>query len=268
MSQGGGFFAGSQGGSPGGKKQSNHSHRPVTIRQLLEAYQPHPDAEFKIDDVDIEHVTFVGNITNMVTSSTNASCSIEDGTGSIDVRMWIDSADDENGKLDGLTQGVYVRVIGNLKSFNNKRSVNATIMKKVTDFNEIQYHLLEATYVHLYHTRGPPPTDGQGAGAMQGVTRNQQPAATRPAQDPYAANNNATTSNNNYGDLNALGRKIMGYIERIGTDNIPAEGLYVENISRGIGASRPQVEEEIENLLGEGLLYTTNDSEHVLPTSI
>lgn len=52
---------------------------------------------------------------------------------------------------------MYVRVIGQLKSFNNKRSINAQVMKKITDFNEIQYHLLEAIYVHLYHTRGPPP---------------------------------------------------------------------------------------------------------------
>lgn len=52
-------------------------------------------------------------------------------------------------------ENVYVRVIGNLKSFNNKRSVNATVVKPVKDLNEVQYHLLEAIRVHLYHTRGP-----------------------------------------------------------------------------------------------------------------
>lgn len=50
---------------------------------------------------------------------------------------------------------MYVRVHGDLKSFNNRRSVNATSLKKVTDHNEVQYHLLETVYVHLYHTRGP-----------------------------------------------------------------------------------------------------------------
>lgn len=54
------------------------------------------------------------------------------------------------------SQGKYVRVIGTMKSFNNKRSVNATVCNLVTDFNEVQYHLLEVMYVHLYHTRGPP----------------------------------------------------------------------------------------------------------------
>lgn len=105
------------------KQQSNHTHRPVTIRQLLEAYQAHADAEWKIDDVELEHVrlqkahcvgcpvltrrtylqvTFVGNITNMGKSNTNCSCTIEDGTGSIDVRLWLETADDDSGRLEGI----------------------------------------------------------------------------------------------------------------------------------------------------------------------
>ena len=64
--------------------------------------------------------------------------------------------DSTNVLLRQNSQGKYVRVIGTMKSFNNKRSVNATICKVVTDFNEPQYHLLEVMYVHLYHTRGPP----------------------------------------------------------------------------------------------------------------
>lgn len=30
--------------------------RPVTIKQVLDAQQPHPDAEFKIDDIEITQV--------------------------------------------------------------------------------------------------------------------------------------------------------------------------------------------------------------------
>lgn len=259
------------GGSPGGKKQSNHTHRPVTIRQLVVAFQPHPDAEFKIDDVDVEHVTFVGNITNMVRSATNASCSIEDGTGTIDVRLWMETADNDTGKLDGIEQGVYVRVIGNLKSFNNKRSLNAQVIRKVTDYNEIQYHMLEAIYVHLYHTRGPPPAAGQGGrpSVMQGISKPQQALQQRPGESAYANNAQASTSANNYSELKPLGRKIMMHIEKLGADTLPADGLAVDSITRAIpGAKLDAVQAEIEDLLGEGLLYTTSDSDHVLPTTI
>lgn len=90
----------------------------MTIRQIQDAYQAHPDSEFRIDDVEVEHVrsmntqecpskpdlttpqlTFVGNVTNMTKSATNASLSIEDGTGTIDVRLWMETADDDGGKL-------------------------------------------------------------------------------------------------------------------------------------------------------------------------
>lgn len=33
--------------------------RPVTIKQVLDAQQPHPDAEFKIDDVEITQVNVI-----------------------------------------------------------------------------------------------------------------------------------------------------------------------------------------------------------------
>lgn len=121
---------------------------------------------------------------------------VEDGTGDISVRMWLETASDDTGKSAGLeyvdspssslqfalltvafplpsslhvakltrlacslafpSQGQYVRVVGTMKSFNNKRSVNATICKPVTDFNECIYHNMDVVRVHLYHTRGPP----------------------------------------------------------------------------------------------------------------
>lgn len=57
-----------------------------------------------------------------------------------------------------------IRVIGNIKLFGGKRHVSATHVYRVTDFNEQQYHLLEAIYVHLHMTRGPLDTSGQAAG--------------------------------------------------------------------------------------------------------
>lgn len=86
-------------------------------------------------------------------------------------------------------------------------------------------------------------------------------AARLTCRQTSTSNNAATTSGNTYNDLKPIGRKIMMYIEKIGADNLPPDGLFLEEISRGIGSSRAQVEDEIENLLGEGLLYTTSDNE-------
>ena len=63
---------------------------PVTVKQLLEATQAHPDAKFKIDDVEVGLITFVGVVRNVSVQSTNATYRIEDGSGIIDVKHWID----------------------------------------------------------------------------------------------------------------------------------------------------------------------------------
>merc|ERR1712093_696123 len=68
---GGGFMGGSQQGSqdsPGGNKQyGKDSLRPVTIKQIIDAQQPHPDAEFSIDGSPVTQLTFIGQI-NQVSS--------------------------------------------------------------------------------------------------------------------------------------------------------------------------------------------------------
>lgn len=54
----------------------------------------------------------------------------------------------------------------------------------------------------------------------------------------------------------------MQYIDRIGHDSLPDEGVALDSIARGIqGGTYGKVKEEIENLLSEGMLYTTMDED-------
>src|SRR3954470_17340678 len=126
-------------------------------------------------DVDSAvQVTFVGQIRNVSTQTTNITYKIDDGTGTVEVKQWIDidtSTSDSGGAEDmnkaKLVENAYCRVWGRLKAFNNKRHVGAHVIRPVTDYNEINYHLLEATVVHLFFTRGPPSaaTNGQSGAA-------------------------------------------------------------------------------------------------------
>lgn len=53
----------------------------------------------------------------------------------------------------------------------------------------------------------------------------------------------------------------MMHIEKVGADNLPPEGLSIESIARSIqGTTVQAIESEIDNLLGDGLLYTTTDT--------
>ncbi|KAJ9627724.1 Replication factor A protein 2 [Taxawa tesnikishii (nom. ined.)] len=172
---GGGFMPGSQ-ESPSGKKSYNKDTlRPVTIKQLIDAQHPHPDAEyFMIDGAEATQVTFVGQIRNISTQTTNVTYRLDDGTGTFEVKQWIDSdtlADSESNPSK-LTENSYARVWGKLKTFG-KRHVASHVIRPITDYNEINYHLLEATVVHLYFTRGPADQLGK-SGAQEGEYGGQQ----------------------------------------------------------------------------------------------
>lgn len=53
----------------------------------------------------------------------------------------------------------------------------------------------------------------------------------------------------------------MQYIERIGVDNLPEEGLNLDALSRAIGVSLDNVRNEVQNLVEDGSLYTTADDD-------
>ncbi|KAK8080684.1 replication factor A2 [Apiospora hydei] len=163
----GGFvYGGSQGGS-----QSAHyltlptsSRRatattpcaPVTIKQVIEAEQAYPDAPFRIDGLEVTQVTFVGMVRAISPQTTNVTFRLDDGTGIIEVKQWLDADKQDDTSKQAFALDSYVRVWGRLKSFNNKRHVGAHVIKPVADYNEVQYHLLEATYCHLFFTKGAP----------------------------------------------------------------------------------------------------------------
>lgn len=49
---------------------------------------------------------------------------------------------------------MYIRVIGTLKTFANKRHIAASQILPITDLNEVFYHFLEAQYVSLLMRKG------------------------------------------------------------------------------------------------------------------
>ena len=137
----------------------------MTIKQVIEAEQDYGDAPFRIDGVEVAQLTFVGMVRAISPQTTNITFRLDDGTGVIEVKQWLDAErqDDSGSNTPQFALDSYIRVWGRLKSFNNKRHVGAFVIKPVTDFNEVNYHLLEATYVHLCLTKGAP--NGAGAGA-------------------------------------------------------------------------------------------------------
>ncbi|KAE8211718.1 hypothetical protein CF319_g4976 [Tilletia indica] len=260
---GGGFMSqGYTNDSPSGpKKAANNSLRPVTIRQILAADQPHADADFCLDGVDLGQLTFVAVVRNMSQNATNVSYSVEDGTGTIEVRQWLDSQSDDSEKASEITQNTYVRILGTVKSFQSKRSISVGHIRPVEDFNEIFFHKLEAAYVHLQLTRG---AGGDGAAPKGNAT------SASDYSGSFAAG--AGGGNASFPDLSSpLQRKIMEALTALKVD-AGEDGVHVGQIKRRVtqGASNytdEEITDAIDELQNEGYLYQSANEDHVLPTS-
>uniref|UniRef100_L2G2L3 Putative replication factor-a protein n=1 Tax=Colletotrichum fructicola (strain Nara gc5) TaxID=1213859 RepID=L2G2L3_COLFN len=190
----------------GGKAYSEESLRPVTIKQIIDAEEAYPGADFKIDGATVTQVTFVAQIRQISPQPTNITLKLDDGTGLIEAKKWVDT-DKKDDDAAGLDLEGHVRVWGRIKSFNGKRHVGAHFIRPVTDFNEVNYHLLESTYL-----RG----------------------CSVAAQKMFNFINNAPGGN---------------------------EGVHINQISTGAGLSIRDVMGAADELLGQGLIYTTIDDE-------
>ncbi|KAI9930573.1 hypothetical protein ASPWEDRAFT_39481 [Aspergillus wentii DTO 134E9] len=255
---GGGFMPGETNSPSGGKGDyQNSTLRPVTVKQALDATQPYPEANYQIDGADAASIFFVGQVRNISSQSTNVTYKIDDGTGEIEAKQWIDSSatdmmDTDDGKESGASGknqvelNGYAKVFGRLKSFGNKRFVGAHCVRPLTDINELHCHLLEASAVHLFFTRGPPgggSAGGAGAGAGAGADTSMGGAAdygqdkALPAMTPAA-------------------RKVYSMLKNEPQSN---EGLHVQMIAAKLDLPVTDVARAGDELLTAGVIFSTVD---------
>ena len=243
---------GSQNESPGAKRSyGKDTLRPVTIKQLIEAHHPNPDAEhFMIDNAETTQVTFVGQIRNISKQTTNVTYKVDDGTGSMEVKVWIDAEtyanQDESSSKTEPQEQQYVRVFGRMKAFNNRRHVGATIVRPIQDFNEISYHLLEATVVHLHFSRGPVESLGAANGGNKASTNG-----------GYQQQNGATSTGPSLPPSASMAaRKIHKCL--MDTEQ-GLEGLHMQTIAMQTGLDISNVAKGGDELQSLGVIYTTVD---------
>ncbi|KAK3390380.1 hypothetical protein B0H63DRAFT_112902 [Podospora didyma] len=250
----GGGFMGSQQGSQsagGTKSYADDSLRPITIKQLVDCKEEYPGAELKIDGAPVTQVTVVGQVRSVNPQTTNTTYRLDDGTALIDVKKWVDT--DKPEATPNFEPDTYVRVMGRIQTYGGKKHIGAHFIRAIEDFNEVNYHLLEATYVHLCLTKGMPGgpnsaaaggnagggggdgmfVDGGGGGDNSGLP-SKLGACSRNAQTVFKFLNNTPGGN---------------------------EGLHLNMIASGTGLSVRDVMAAGDDLLNNGMVYTTIDDE-------
>ena len=269
-SQGGGFEVNNSG--PDAKKQSlnKQSLMPCTIKQLKNAPAGSGgDNAFVVDGQDLHQVTIVGLITHADEQNTNLQFTIDDGTGSIVAKMWIDAAQDEATmeKRSMWKEGVIVRVVGQMRAFNQVRSVVAFHIQPITDFNEYTFHFIEVVHTHLRNTKGKPgeqaapPVGGMGGGFPTGMAGGVAPPGMAAAAAGPSGGMNAQGMNN-FQDT------VFKFFQSYGESQ--ETGATVEECTNAMaaqGGTAAQVRQAVEDLVNEGHLYSTIDDDHFKATS-
>lgn len=222
----------------------------MTIKQILDAEEAFSGADFKIDGATVTQITFVGQVRSVNPQPTNITLKIDDGTGQIEVKKWID-VDKQDDSTQNYELDSHVRVWGRLKSFSNKRHVGAHVIRPVEDFNEVNYHLLEASYVHLYFTRGPLGQNGAAANGDSMFVDGGNYGA-----DAGGANGGQMPSK--LSGCSALAKKMYNFMNGTPGGN---EGIHLNVITNSTGMSVRDVLTGADELLGQGLIYTTVDDE-------
>ncbi|PWY89821.1 replication protein A, subunit RPA32 [Aspergillus heteromorphus CBS 117.55] len=252
--------------SPAGGKNdyNNATLRPITIKQALDAIQPYPEAPYQIDSAEAVSITFVGQVRNISSQSTNVTYKIDDGTGEIEAKQWIDSmagdsmdTDDPNAsKPPGKNQielNGYARVFGKLKSFGNKRFVGAHCVRPVTDINEVNYHLLEAAAVHLFFTRGPPgeKSEGEGGNVKSGLAGDGKGGAD-------ASMGGTDEASRGLPAMSPIARRVYNLLR---TEPQSNEGLHAQLIAAKLSLPMPDVARAGDELLTAGVIFSTVDEQ-------
>ncbi|KAF7729440.1 replication factor A protein 2 [Apophysomyces ossiformis] len=242
--EGGGFMeGGSNNAAMPRKPMGEQTLRPVTLKQIRNA-QVHQDTSFKIDGADVTQVTFVAVIRQVQEMTTNYSYTMEDGTGLIEVRRWVEQNEtaEETQQRRELVPDLYVRVYGRLNNFNNRISCVAFAIRPITDYNEISYHFLDAIYTHVTFTR---PSSGTDVVMGQASSYGGMDVGSGGSSDIHKR---VIDTIKMYQDREE-GASVDQIIQRM-------QGLYNENAVR----------EAIDYLTNEGHCYTTIDDYHIKST--
>ncbi|KAF9052876.1 hypothetical protein BJ165DRAFT_1569791 [Panaeolus papilionaceus] len=174
---GGGYLQSpfSASGSPSGgrKTEFQESLRPLTIAQLNKASQMHAEADWKVDDMEIGQVAVVAHVVSMQTQTTNTVYVLEDGTGQIEARHWID--ENAGSRLANIKENRYIKVVGLLKVFGKKRYINVSLVRAVEDPHEIYFHILDTISTTILVERGQVCVLSDWTVALSFIVRIRQP---------------------------------------------------------------------------------------------
>ncbi|KAM9723195.1 replication protein A 32 kDa subunit isoform 1-T2 [Menidia menidia] len=242
----------SQGGEKKGRTRATQII-PCSVSQLMSASQV--DEAFKVGEVEISQITIVGIIRSTDKSMTNIQYKVDDMTSApMDVKQWVDT-EDPSVDSSVLPPGTYVKVSGNLRSFQNHRSVVAFRVRALEDLNEITSHMLEVVYAHMALSKQA--TSGGGTGMSSNSILVSRPATQGMGGSYTGANdmvNNGLSANQN---------QVLSLIRGCPDP----QGISIQDLKHRLGSmSLAVIKQAVDFLSNEGHIFSTIDEDHFKST--
>lgn len=261
-SGGGGFVQGNNSpagfgsqATPGGgeRKATNTNLRPLNIAQVYLAEQASGSEEYTLDGHPVTHITIVAQVLNIATQTTADVYKLDDGSGEIEARHWVEARSSDDMDADIEDSLGYVRIVGSIRTYQGKRHINATIVRPITDNMEPFFHFNEVMATTMYYKNGPP----GGAGIPAGK---------------YLAGNTSTRAvAEEYSNLGPVEGAILAYFR---SNPSGPDGHHVKHIMEGVLRTSPHIlggdrntqsqlfATAMDNLSENGALYSTLDEQH------
>ncbi|XP_023744004.1 replication protein A 32 kDa subunit A [Lactuca sativa] len=263
----GGFTSTQFTNSPAAANRDTAGIVPLTIKQISEASHSGDDkTNFVVSGADVVNVTVVGMVSDMVERSTDVNFTVDDGTGKLNCKRWLNEPFDKL-QMEDVREGVYVRVDGHLRSFRGERHVSVFSVRPVTNFDEITFHFIACIHYHMRATKGQK-TQGDGTTLSQ----NMSSTPNTPIQN--GTNGFKTTSLSQLsvpfsvdGDgLKGFDQVVLAYLQ------LPAnygneKGIHTNELAQKLKLSHDKIMESIRTLEDEGMIYSTIDEFHYKATS-
>lgn len=245
----------SQGGEKKGRTRATQII-PCTVSQLMSASQA--DEAFKVGDVEVAQVTIVGIIRSTDKSMTNIQYKVDDMTGApMDVKQWVDT-EDPGVDSTVLPPGTYVKISGNLRSFQNHRSIVAFSVRPLEDMNEITSHMLEVVHAHMALCK---PQTMTGAGGMNSSMAS-MPRTNMGSMASMGGGYAGANSMVNNG-LNPSQNQVLSLIRSCPDP----QGISIQDIKQRLsGMSINIIKQAVDFLSNEGHIFSTIDEDHYKST--
>uniref|UniRef100_A0A8C1HIH9 Replication factor A protein 2 n=2 Tax=Cyprinus carpio TaxID=7962 RepID=A0A8C1HIH9_CYPCA len=251
----GGF--GSPAASQGGDKKARTRAQqivPCTVSQLMSAVQA--EDVFKVGEVEIAQVTIVGVIRSTDKSTINIQYKVDDMTvAPMDVKQWVDT-EDMGVDNSVIPPGSYVKVSGNLRSFQNNRSLFAFSVRVLEDMNEVTSHMLEVVNAHVQQSK-PQNTMG-GGGGMSVMPTSHTSMSSMGSTGSYSAASMMLVNG-----LSANQNQVLSLIKSCHEP----QGISMQDLKQKLsGMSVTVIRQIVDFLSNEGHIFSTIDEDHFRST--